>query len=359
MNLSPAEKVVVKQIKEDTNLLNKNNITRTEAYLKMYLSYPELHWAFLAHMVSRNGGWSMTDLKGDLIPHILGSEKIKHFFLFLERCNALIFQDAYPQLRLYDESIRQGKILFHLLPAFHVSRFMKPYWDSFLKDTKSQPLTIALIINEQNYIEKRVVQHPIFKRYVLDSLEFKTHALLQLTQIIFPYVPRIRIPFLSLDHKLAGSTLLHFDSLRERINIGKELYAILFKNKKVHEGITHFAKEKKHTGSRSDFWPHLYTFESTSNTKDAYEKERLKGCHLIKGATPLYSPELEEAWGNYVVAPPELFDWYTHQSVTADDLKPAKKPTSFDMTLHYCLGLKKVELAALAIHHFKDKESET
>lgn len=44
------------------------------AYYDYYLRYPEIHWAFLGHMVSRNGGWNMTDLKGDLLSRLL-SEK--------------------------------------------------------------------------------------------------------------------------------------------------------------------------------------------------------------------------------------------------------------------------------------------
>lgn len=363
MNINPSEQILIKQIQKETYLLNTNNITRTEAYRQMYFNFPELHWSLLAHMVSRNGGWSMTDLKGDLIPLLLNPDKIKHFFLFLERCNALIFGDAYPQLRLYDESIRQGKNLFHLLPAFQVSSFMKPHWNQFWKDKNSQPLTIALIINEQHYIEKRVVQHPIFKAYVLDTLEFQAHALLQLTQIIFPYAPRFHIPFFSRDLKLAGSTLLHFDRIKDRIKIGKELYAILFGNKNVFEGVKRFAQEKTHSGSRADFWPYLYTSRSNSSplssTSDTYGKERLRGCKLKKNAPRFFSPELEEAWGNYSVSPPENDDWFNHHSVSKEDLQSIKKLNSFDMTPHYCLGLKKLELMAIAVQHFRDEERET
>ena len=48
-------------------------------------------------MVSRNGGWNMTDLKGDLYTRIL-SESINSYFFFLERGNWLIFQDVYPSI---------------------------------------------------------------------------------------------------------------------------------------------------------------------------------------------------------------------------------------------------------------------
>ena len=59
-----------------------NNITRTKAYFDIYQKYPEIHWAFLGHMVSRNGGWNMTDLKGDFLTRLLTKKKgmiILHF----------------------------------------------------------------------------------------------------------------------------------------------------------------------------------------------------------------------------------------------------------------------------------------
>lgn len=76
--------------------------------------------------------------------------------------------------------------MFHLLQAFHVSEWMKVVWVYIWKHPHSPLLTTALIINEQNYIEQRVVQDPTFKKYVLDEFYFKAQALLQLNQVIFP-----------------------------------------------------------------------------------------------------------------------------------------------------------------------------
>lgn len=45
-------------------------------------------------MVSRNGGWNMTDLKGELLSHLLSESEQNDFFQFLERGNWLIFQDV-------------------------------------------------------------------------------------------------------------------------------------------------------------------------------------------------------------------------------------------------------------------------
>jgi hypothetical protein len=355
-NTSPSpwqthEQAIIQHIQKQTDQLNTNNITRTEAYRQIYLRNPELHWAFLAHMVSRNGGWSMTDLKGDLLPHILDVEQIKHFFRFLERSNALIFQDAYPQLLLYVESKKQQKNLFHLLPAFDVSRFMKPFWDHFWESKNSQLLTIALIINEQYYIEERVVQHPLFKKYVFNTLAFKAQAMLQLTQVIFPYSPKKRHPFLSSRLRLAGFTLSEFSNLEDRINMGKKLYVILFGIKDVYEGALHFAEGTPHSGSRADFWPHIYT-GIPNHSDNKILKERLIGCKLKKHASPFYSPELEQVWKNYPLLAPEKFDWFTDLSAI-EFLQSVETPSSFDITNSFCLGLKKIELSIVATVHVK------
>lgn len=158
------ELALIERIRAETAAANRNNVTRTEAYRILYFRTPELHWALLAHMVSRNGGWNMTDLQGEWLPWLLNSEQRLAVFRFLEQANALIFQDAYPQLLLYERSRREGRSLFHLLPAFGVSSFMAPVWKQYWRDRDAVPLTIALIVNEQHYIEQRVVQHPFFER---------------------------------------------------------------------------------------------------------------------------------------------------------------------------------------------------
>lgn len=124
------------------------------AYFDFYQKHPEIHWAFLGHMVSRNGGWNMTDLKGDLLTRLLTNKERDAYFTFLERGNWLIFQDAYPQFLLYGESLKRNKPLFYLLPALDISSFMESVWNYFWKRRDSYILTIALVINEQNYLEK-------------------------------------------------------------------------------------------------------------------------------------------------------------------------------------------------------------
>ncbi|MEC0151697.1 DUF2515 family protein, partial [Paenibacillus macerans] len=187
---SPEDLALTEEIAAETSRAGVSNITRTAAYLACYEAYPELHWAFLAHMVSRNAGWNMTDLSGSRMADIIDAEEIRLNYRFLERNNALIFQDAYPQLLLYMKSRERGASHFHLLPYFHVSRFMRPFWERFWIDRGSALLTVGLIINEQNYIEKRVVRHPYFQKHVTGKTKFHLFSLAGLNQVVFPLLER-------------------------------------------------------------------------------------------------------------------------------------------------------------------------
>jgi hypothetical protein len=341
---SPLDQMMIHRILSQTETANRNNQTRTQAYYDIYIKHPELHWAFLAHMVSRNGGWNMTDLKGELLPRLLNAEQIEHLFLFLERANSLIFQDAYPQLVLYTESKRLKTNLFHLLKGFNVSVWMKPFWDHFWMQQNSALLSTALIINEQNYIENRVLQHPEFKKHVLDTLVFKTQSLLQLNQVVFPYEAAIGIhsnPF-----KLAGLILEDFSSLDERIEFGKQLYSILFGNADILNGAEKFADSVKHSGSRADYWPHLFAKIKATLPSSVYII-KIKDCSLIPGASPVFSPELTHVWKDRRVLPAESYDWCKDLSATRY-LRNITTPSAYEMEKEHCFNWNKIELAVMA-----------
>ena len=135
--LSLEEKKLIEKINIQTKELNINNVSRTKAYLQFYNRHPDIHWSFLGHMVSRNAGWNMTDLKGEFLSRLLTKQEQQSFFTFLERGNWLIFQDAYPQFLIYEESLKREKNLFHLLPYFHVSTFMETIWNHYWKEHNS------------------------------------------------------------------------------------------------------------------------------------------------------------------------------------------------------------------------------
>lgn len=346
--LPSEEMALILAIRRQTGIANRNNITRTAAYWNIYRQHPEIHWAFLAHMVSRNGGWSMTDLAGDLMAQLLSTEERGQIFEFLERSNALIFHDAYPQLLLYRESLLVGRPLFHLLPQLGVSRFMRPVWEQFWSKPEPAALTICLIMNEQHYIEGRVVQNPYYRKHVLERPAFRFQAQLQETQVLFPY-RRVtqdraegRMPW-----RLSGLTLERFSDLRERIRVGKALYGILFGNPIIRDGVHAFAAAQPHTGSRSDYHPALYAAaEQKASPPGILPAERLDGYGVRTGARPFYSPQLTDVWADQPFAAPGGEDWFREEAQLRLFSGPAKAPRAMDMTGEACLGLYKLELAA-------------
>ncbi|MED2973105.1 DUF2515 family protein [Fictibacillus sp. B-59209] len=92
---------------------------------------------------------------------------------------------------MYEESKRARRSLFHLLPGLETSAFIKPIWEHFWHSQESRILTMALIINEQNFIDDRVVHN-------------NNHA------------------------KLAGIRVTRFNDLASRIETGKHLNRELF-----------------------------------------------------------------------------------------------------------------------------------
>ncbi|MFJ8246891.1 DUF2515 domain-containing protein [Peribacillus asahii] len=337
--LSSEERTLIEQIKFKTNKWNQNNITRTKAYLDFYQCHPEVHWAFLGHMVSRNGGWNMTDLKGGLLPRLLTKKECQSFFTFLERGNWLIFQDAFPQFLLYEESIKREKNLFYLLPHFHVSLFMEIIWNRFLEDCDPYTLTIALIINEQSYLELRVIDNPVFKKSIFNTLEFKLQDLLSMNQILFPYLENGKV-------KLIGETLHHFESLHRRILLGKRLYSILFADSKRLNKIEQWAYLTPHSGSRKDYWPHIF-HDIDEGVPGRLLKRRLKSCRILPDSIRFYSPKLEFVWKDCVHQEAEIKEWYEDWQVVYY-LINSEETINGEIEDEYCQTLERIELTTIA-----------
>lgn len=324
------------EIKKKTLKLNQNNLSRTKAYLDFYLKHPEVHWAFLAHLVSRNGGWNMTDLKGSILAIILSTEARNDFFSFLERANALIFNDAFPQLLLYEASKNRNKNLFFLLPKLAVSQFMRPFWDNFFTKKDSHLLTVALIINEQNYIEKKVIQNPFYNEKVLNNILFKLQEVLQFTYVLFPYqLNRNKT-------RLTGETVTDFEDLSHRIEIGKNLYSILFGNETLYEDVYQFATNQPHTGSRNDYWPKMFT-------KNASERLATPSFTCAPKQPTVYSPTLEAAWTNVGHSFTDHEDWFSRDSKFLKFFSTVTTPTTFDLSSNYCQDLHKMIIASVVM----------
>ncbi|WP_051318291.1 DUF2515 family protein [Cohnella thermotolerans] len=346
LNAGNAE--LVARIREETERLNRNNVTRTAGYWNLYRAYPELHWALLAHLVSRNGGWSMTDLRGEWLPRLLDASAAEELFRMLESCNALIFRDAYPQLKLYAESRRSGNSRFALLPAFGVSAFMAPFWERFWIDRDSATLTVALIVNEQHVVEHKVVQDPTYRDGVLRSAALMGQRALQLNQIVFPLAAPV--PGGGAETTpLAGRVLERFGDLRERIAFGKSLYALLYAYPKVRQGALAFAEATPHSGSRADYWPGTFFAEPAERKTGGQPGNpgRAAGGEAIER---WFSPRLEKAWDDRPLGPVREEDWldaYGEPSALRF-MRGLRPPLVFDMTREHEFGQRKLQAAVMA-----------
>ncbi|MDF2670439.1 MAG: hypothetical protein K0R67_2745, partial [Paenibacillus sp.] len=252
----------------------------------------------------------------------------------------------------YEASLTQGSNLSHLLPHFHVSAFMRPVWDVFWQERCSPLLTMALIINEQHYIEGRVIRTEPYSS-LLASLLFQAQAALQMNAIVFPYAAE-QSPSPSSMNRLAGLVIETFSDLSERIELGKKLYAILFGVPAIYNGVTAFASMTDHTGSRADYWPHLFTnHRKADSLKGSAFLEKLSGCELLEGADLLYSPLLTGAWPDQPVQSPEHYDWLTDLAPLAF-FSNASVPMAFEITNEYGFILNKLELTVMTEQQWAD-----
>lgn len=334
------EHALIDSIRSQTDAMNRNNLTRTAAYLTYYRENPEVHWSLLAHVVSRNGGYGMTDLQGEWFHRTAAAHEAEKFFPFLERANWLIFGDAYPQLLLYQAGKQRGQNLCHLLGELNVSRFMEPIWNDFWQTKDSRLLTRALIVNEQNYIESRVVQNPRYSQSVLDSLKYQVQSLLNLNQVVIPFYGGTSV-------RLAGTTMHRFVSLNDRIETGKRLYRILYQDRRQAQAMVRWVNTVTHTGSRSDYWPEFFSPRKESMSSGAYKPR------FLPQASPerrVYSPRLQDVWPDVRHTSVEAGDWFHDTSCLIhlfDDV--ANQPVDF--TDNYIQGTRTVENILMA----KDK----
>ncbi|SFA74371.1 Protein of unknown function [Lentibacillus halodurans] len=226
----------------ETNEHNLDNISRTKAYQNFYMAFPEIKWAFVASMVSRNAGWNMTDLWLSPLRKMLSNSQRKRLFMTYERANWLIFSDAYPQLLVYQLSLNLNKPLFHLFPELNVSRYMQQEWELFWEHHDKKRLLLALIINEQNVIQRPVINQDYFKYRVFWRPPYLLQDILLLNAIIIP----------TKSNRLYGAFVHDFTNIDKRIALGKKIASIMF-HPRVYDPLLKFARSVEHTGSRWDY----------------------------------------------------------------------------------------------------------
>ncbi|MCA1058369.1 DUF2515 domain-containing protein [Rossellomorea aquimaris] len=293
----------IEEVNQLVNRYNQDNITRTEAYQTFYLLHPEIKWSFLASMVSRNAGWNMTDLKGDIFPKILCVDTCHLLFMTYERANWSIFQDAFPQLLLYHYSTIYKKKMFHLFKDFHISKFMEGEWNRFWEEKDEKRLVQSLIINEQHLIQGPVIEQDLYKRKVFGTGLFFLEDHLHFSSVLFPM----------LHGELYGASVHGFRKVVNRIKLGNILFEILF-HPDYHRYFLEFALNVKPTGSRVDYETYCRGVEGTKTPylEQAYRvishdwKEHDDWSRNVK---------IKEDWYYHQPLPDDIIltDWYLNK----------------------------------------------
>ncbi|SEP66439.1 DUF2515 family protein [Piscibacillus halophilus] len=252
--------LIVNYIKEQTKIHNQNNVTRTKAYLNFYERFPEIKWSFLASFVSRNAGWNMTDLQSEPYVQFLSEDQRKSLYLTYESINWYIFQDAYPQLLIYQLSVEKETPLFFLLKHFQVSNFVEEEWYRYFREHDEERLLYAQIINEQNLIEQPIMEKQPYKRKVFRTIPFQGQNMVHFNAVLLP----------TEQGKLYGDFVSNFLSVNKRIAIGKRIANILF-YPHLYPLFKSFADHVDVTGDRMEYEQFMETpLTQSHNLTDFY-----------------------------------------------------------------------------------------
>lgn len=298
---------------------NIDNITRTLAYQRYYNVHKEIQWAYLASFVSRNAGWSMSDLMTHSLVTMLSNEWRRRLFMTFERINWLIFSDVYPQLIVYEWSKKLKNPLFNQLKLFHVSKWMIQQWWDFWYEKDEKKLMNALIINEQHVIEKPVIRAPFFKDALFKRPVYEWQERLHFSVVIFP----------SQNGELYGTSVSNFIRVKERVALGKKLAWLLFQSTE-REGIRNYFIKQPYTANRSIDLQHLQ-----------HDKGDMFPFRLICPQV-FHHDESRE-------------DWSTDKSFHPQSLleKQQKPPKTYCLTKWYQHKRNQIDIAASLLSHVR------
>ena len=218
---------------QELPIRNRDNVARTESYLELYAytvaNPPDLPWLLMAHLVSRNAGYWMSDLAARIERKPEEASGLENLFLLLERANFLIFHDAWYH------------VLHHLmrraLDFDRVPRFMREAWARHATDpSRERELVLDLVTNEQNYIEHRVVHAPRFEVGMM---------MIGLIEASGKERP-IRFPYSTAEIRVGG-----FAQLQRRILTGQRIFDEVLADRERRRRIFEWASERPHTGDRA------------------------------------------------------------------------------------------------------------
>jgi hypothetical protein len=275
----------LRAMRDELDERNRDNVSRTESYLELYAwtraRSHDLPWLLMAHLVSRNAGYLMTDLAAridGLRDPMLVAATTK-LFVMLERANFLIFHDAWHHVcaHLLGES---ASLVPPRTPLFVCDAWTR--YESACARTGApsaqleRALVMDLVHNEQHFIEHRAVHH----RELLPGLQLLQiiEALGQERSLILPwpdraaYAPRIRVG--------------DFASVTRRIAAGARIFDAALADRARRDAMFAWALERPHTGSRA-----AYGGRAGPALRDVWPVERVRALWPDVHAPPEPDPD--------------------------------------------------------------------
>jgi hypothetical protein len=220
---------------------NRDNVSRTDSYLELYAwtraHPPDLPWLLMAHLVSRNAGYLMTDLArrltGDAARDPALADAMTKLFVLLERGNFLIFWDAWHHVC----SVLAGE-LDQLAPP-RTPAFMCDAYRRHAAAPDERRLVLDLVHNEQHLIEHRAVHHPDLRPglLLLDMIEATGRE----RALVFPWPDATPAP----EIRVGG-----FAQVDRRIAAGRRIFDEVVADRPRRDAIFAWAVAHPHTGSR-------------------------------------------------------------------------------------------------------------
>lgn len=239
---------------------NADNVARTDSYLELYAwtrqNGPDQPWVLMAHLVSRNAGYLMSDLArmldGPQGADPATAEAMRSLFLLLERANWLIFHDAWHHL-LHALAGRRGELTGPRTP-----RFMIDAWARHEGFGDERGLVLDLVHNEQNLIERRAVHHPHLAAgaRLLGLIEMSGRE--KPLHFAIPDAPAI--------------TVGGFAKLERRIDAGRRIFDEVVADRGRRDALYEWARAHPHTGSRA-----IYGGKPGPTVREAWPVDRVRG----------------------------------------------------------------------------------
>ncbi|HUJ63292.1 MAG TPA: DUF2515 family protein [Kofleriaceae bacterium] len=250
---------------------NRDNVARTASYLELYAwtraHPPELPWLLMAHLVSRNAGYLMTDLArriaSDHPRDVAMRDAMRSLFVLLERGNFLIFWDAWHHVCSY---------LAGDLAAIAPPRTPRFMCDAYARGhADERALVMDLVHNEQHLIEHRAVHHRDLApgMLLLDMIERSGRE----RALVFPVeAPEIRVG--------------RFADVARRIAAGARIFDEVLADRARRDACFAWASAHDHTGSRE-----IYGGPAGPGVREAWPIDLVRSLWTHVHAEPEPDPE--------------------------------------------------------------------